>query len=117
MPASGDRQRRPPTWTALVGSCTRTWIRAGADSADLEREKFECQFEASKSLPPERTLQLPRQGEVSWKACVHDGEGMVETLTRTAIQSAFRSVAIRRQLSELDWRRRVPSSKGNATSP
>jgi hypothetical protein len=33
---------------ACVGSCARTWIRPGADAADLEREKFECQFEASK---------------------------------------------------------------------
>jgi hypothetical protein len=34
---------------ACVGSCARTWSRPGADAADLEREKFECQFEASKA--------------------------------------------------------------------
>jgi hypothetical protein len=35
---------------ACVGSCARTWIRPGADGADLDREKFECQFEASKTI-------------------------------------------------------------------
>jgi hypothetical protein len=38
------------TMAAVVGSCARTWVRAGADAADLEREKFECQFEASKTI-------------------------------------------------------------------
>jgi len=33
---------------ACVGSCARTWIRSGVDAADLDRERFECQFEASK---------------------------------------------------------------------
>jgi hypothetical protein len=33
-----------------VGSCARTWDRPGADAADLGREKFECQFEASKTV-------------------------------------------------------------------
>jgi hypothetical protein len=34
---------------ACVGSCARSWGRPGADAADLDREKFECQFEASKA--------------------------------------------------------------------
>jgi hypothetical protein len=38
------------TMAALLGSCARTWVRAGADAADLERDKFECQFEASKTI-------------------------------------------------------------------
>jgi hypothetical protein len=38
------------TVAACVGSCTRTWVRPGADAADLERDKFECQFEASKAV-------------------------------------------------------------------
>jgi len=33
-----------------VAGCTRSWVRPGADSADLDREKFECQFEASKTI-------------------------------------------------------------------
>ena len=36
--------------TACVGGCARTWVRPGADAADLDREKFECQFEASKTV-------------------------------------------------------------------
>jgi hypothetical protein len=35
---------------ACVGSCARTWVRPGAAAADLDREKFECQFEASKTV-------------------------------------------------------------------
>jgi hypothetical protein len=35
---------------ACIGSCTRMWVRPGADAADLAREKFECQFEASKAV-------------------------------------------------------------------
>jgi hypothetical protein len=35
---------------ACVSSCARTWSRPGADAADLDREKFECQFEASKTV-------------------------------------------------------------------
>jgi hypothetical protein len=35
---------------ACVGGCARTWVRPGADAADLDREKFECQFEASKTV-------------------------------------------------------------------
>jgi hypothetical protein len=35
---------------ACVGSCAKTWDRPGADTADLDREKFECQFEASKTV-------------------------------------------------------------------
>jgi hypothetical protein len=35
---------------ACVGSCARAWVRPGADTADLDREKFECQFEASKTV-------------------------------------------------------------------
>jgi hypothetical protein len=34
---------------ACVSSCARTWSRPGADAADLDRENFECQFEASKA--------------------------------------------------------------------
>jgi hypothetical protein len=33
---------------ACVGACARTWVRPGANAADLDREKFECQFEVSK---------------------------------------------------------------------
>jgi hypothetical protein len=35
---------------ACVGNCARTWTRTGADAVDLDREKFECQFEASKTV-------------------------------------------------------------------
>jgi hypothetical protein len=35
---------------ACIGGCARTWVRPGADAVDLEREKFECQFEASKAV-------------------------------------------------------------------
>jgi hypothetical protein len=33
-----------------VDGCARNWVRAGADGADLAREKFECQFEAAKAV-------------------------------------------------------------------
>jgi hypothetical protein len=55
--ASVALMRRLPSWlttiavvavAVCVGSCARTWNRAGADAADLSREQFECQFEASK---------------------------------------------------------------------
>jgi hypothetical protein len=35
---------------ACVGGCARTWVRPGADAADLDRENFECQFETSKTV-------------------------------------------------------------------
>jgi hypothetical protein len=35
---------------ACVAGCARDWVRPGAESADLDREKFECQFEASKTI-------------------------------------------------------------------
>ena len=38
------------TMAALVSSCARTWVRAGAEAADLDRDKFECRFEASKTI-------------------------------------------------------------------
>jgi hypothetical protein len=37
-----------------VAGCAQSWIRTGADSADLDREKFECQFEASKTVASAR---------------------------------------------------------------
>jgi hypothetical protein len=43
------------TMAALVAGCTRTWVRAGADAADLDRDKFECQFEASKTIASSAT--------------------------------------------------------------
>ena len=33
-----------------VNGCARNWARPGADAADLAREKFECQFEATKAV-------------------------------------------------------------------
>jgi fructose-specific phosphotransferase system component IIB len=36
--------------TACVGGCAQTWLRRGADAADLNRVKFECQFEAAKTI-------------------------------------------------------------------
>jgi len=33
-----------------VDGCARNWARTGADAADLARDKFECQFEASKAV-------------------------------------------------------------------
>jgi hypothetical protein len=39
---------------AYVAGCTRGWVRPGSDSADLDREKFECQFEASKTVASTR---------------------------------------------------------------
>ena len=33
-----------------VDGCARNWARPGADAADLAREKFECQFEATKAV-------------------------------------------------------------------
>ena len=38
-----------------VDGCARNWARPGADAADLAREKFECQFEATKALAAPRT--------------------------------------------------------------
>jgi hypothetical protein len=35
---------------ACVDGCARNWVRPGADAADLAREKFECQFEATKAV-------------------------------------------------------------------
>ena len=54
------------TMAALLGSCARTWVRAGADAADLERDKFECQFEASKAIASSGTdpgVAEARRGE------------------------------------------------------
>jgi hypothetical protein len=54
------------TMAAFVGSCTRTWVRPGADAADLERDKFECQFEASKAVASSGTdpgVAEARRGE------------------------------------------------------
>jgi hypothetical protein len=39
---------------ACVAGCARSWVRSGADSADLDRAKFECQFEASKTVTAAR---------------------------------------------------------------
>jgi hypothetical protein len=39
---------------ACVAGCARDWVRPGAESADLDREKFECQFEASKTIASTR---------------------------------------------------------------
>jgi hypothetical protein len=33
-----------------VHGCARNWARPNADVADLAREKFECQFEATKAV-------------------------------------------------------------------
>jgi hypothetical protein len=33
-----------------VHGCARNWARPGADAPDLTREKFECQFEATKAV-------------------------------------------------------------------
>ena len=33
-----------------VDGCARNWARPGADAADLARDKFECQFEATKAV-------------------------------------------------------------------
>ena len=38
-----------------VDGCTRNWARPGADAADLAREKFECQFEATKAIATAET--------------------------------------------------------------
>jgi hypothetical protein len=35
---------------ACLDGCARNWARPGADAADLAREKFECQFEASRAV-------------------------------------------------------------------
>ena len=43
------------TVAACVGGCARTWVRPGADAADLDREKVECQFEASKTVASAET--------------------------------------------------------------
>jgi hypothetical protein len=49
---------------ACVGSCARTWSRPGADAADLEREKFECQFEASKAIASAGTAAEAKRDEL-----------------------------------------------------
>jgi hypothetical protein len=49
---------------ACVGSCARTWIRPGADAADLDREKFECQFEASKTIASAGTVAEAKRDEL-----------------------------------------------------
>jgi hypothetical protein len=49
---------------ACVGSCARTWSRPGAEAADLEREKFECQFEASKAIASAGTVAEARRDEL-----------------------------------------------------
>jgi hypothetical protein len=36
--------------TVCVDGCVRNWVRPGADAADLARDRFECQFEASKAI-------------------------------------------------------------------
>jgi hypothetical protein len=54
------------TVAACVSSCTRTWVRPGADAADLERDKLECQFEASKAVASNGTdagVAEARRGE------------------------------------------------------
>jgi hypothetical protein len=38
-----------------VDGCARNWVRAGADGADLARERFECQFEAAKAVAAAET--------------------------------------------------------------
>ena len=50
---------------ACVGSCARTWSRPGADAADLEREKFECQFEASKAIASAGTAAEAKRDELT----------------------------------------------------
>jgi hypothetical protein len=46
-------------WLRIIGvlavavcldGCARNWVRAGADGADLPRERFGCQFEATKAV-------------------------------------------------------------------
>jgi hypothetical protein len=49
---------------ACVGSCARTWSRPGADAADLEREKFECQLEASKAIASAGTAAEAKRDEL-----------------------------------------------------
>jgi hypothetical protein len=52
---------------ACVGGCARTWVRTGAEAADLDREKFECQFEATKivtSAGTEGAVAEARRGEL-----------------------------------------------------
>jgi hypothetical protein len=44
--------------------CARTWMRPGADAADLEREKFECQFEASKAIASAGTAAEVKRDEL-----------------------------------------------------
>ena len=50
-----------------VHGCARNWARPNADAADLAREKFECQFEATKAIVAAGTE--PRRDEANLKAC------------------------------------------------
>jgi hypothetical protein len=38
-----------------VDGCARNWVRPGADGGDLARERFECQFEATKAVAAAET--------------------------------------------------------------
>jgi hypothetical protein len=67
---------------ACVGSCARTWSRPGADAADLEREKFECQFEASKANVSAEA-QAPVSEAFAWRRAAGRDHGGVEGGERT----------------------------------